>query len=479
MEMIIRSLMPSLALSVILLLCSCSPQSSPEPPPTEPEIPEEGPSWYVSPSGSDEAEGSISAPFRTIARALEHCRPGEEIILRAGRYTESVRIRNPRITIRSHRGERGIIESPVDNEDRAICVEFDVDSSGGALKNVEVIGGFYYAVSFETRWDWGEADRSGASNILVEGCQIHHSGRDCIKIKPGCDHITVRDCDIHHSGAGYGDDTAMDDRNAEGIDNVNGDFMTVSDCTIHDIASTGIYFKGGASSCLVERCRISDCGAGGVMVGFDTSPEYFDLTVNADYYEAIDGTVKNCIVSNTGYAGIGLYASRNCSVLHNTIVNTARKGHAPLYFGISFQDWESHAKRPANINPSLVNNLVYQGSAMPRTMVYIRYSNELSGLSALSGLPDMAHNLYYSFEGSPVFADQRPDSYAMDMNLSRWQSHIAGDDNAFTADPLLENDFHLGSGSPALARALFLTGVTDDFDGDPRGNPPDIGADEH
>lgn len=39
-------------------------------------------------------------------------------------------------------------------------------------------------------------------------------------------------------------------------------------------------------------------------------------------------------------------------------------------------------------------------------------------------------------------------------------------------------DLHLQAGSPCINKALLGTGVTDDFDGDPRGSQPDIGADE-
>lgn len=461
-----------------LLLSGCRSDEVEAEEENPPEDPISGVVWYVSPSGDDSGAGSEDSPFRTIARALETCQPGETIALFAGTYPEAVRIRQPRITLRSRPGERALIQSPVDDEEISICVEFDVDSSGGKLQNLEITGGYYYAVSFETKWDWGGSDRGGACDVTVENCLIHHSGRDCVKIKPGCDRITIQNCEIHHSGAGYPSGTPDDDKNAEGIDNVNGDSMTVIGCTIHDIASTGIYFKGGATDCRIDRSRIYNCGGGGVMVGFDTSPEYFDLTVNPEYYEAIDGTVQNCIISDTVYAGIGLYASRNCNVYHNTLVNTAKRGHAPLYFGITFQDWEPSANRPASIGPELINNLVCQGEASPSTMVFIRYSEELGGLSALSGMPAMSNNLYFCVAGSPAFSDQRPGSLLMDCDLSAWMGHIAGDQNSCIADPLLDDKLHLRSGSPAIGRGLYLEEVPHDYDGDSRGNPPDIGADE-
>jgi hypothetical protein len=41
------------------------------------------------------------------------------------------------------------------------------------------------------------------------------------------------------------------------------------------------------------------------------------------------------------------------------------------------------------------------------------------------------------------------------------------------------NDFHLLSSSPAIGRAVTLTGYVDDFDGHTRSVPWDIGAFEH
>ncbi|MFP2909230.1 nitrous oxide reductase family maturation protein NosD [Pyxidicoccus sp. 3LFB2] len=46
--------------------------------------------WYVSPSGSDRAEGSKAAPFRTLRRALKAVGPGEAIQVQPGIYAENV-----------------------------------------------------------------------------------------------------------------------------------------------------------------------------------------------------------------------------------------------------------------------------------------------------------------------------------------------------------------------------------------------------
>ena len=65
---------------------------------------------------------------------------------------------------------------------------------------------------------------------------------------------------------------------------------------------------------IVQRNRIENVGIAGVLVGFDTSPEYFDTVRNPQYYEAIRGIVRNNVIRNANYAGIGLYAAQDSVV---------------------------------------------------------------------------------------------------------------------------------------------------------------------
>jgi hypothetical protein len=86
--------------------------------------------------------------------------------------------------------------------------------------------------------------------------------------------------------------------------------MLVQQCHIHDIPGAGLYAKGGAIGAKIEQCLVEGCGEAGILVGFDSSPEYFDTGFNPDYYESIDGEVTNCIVVDTQYSGIGMYAAK-------------------------------------------------------------------------------------------------------------------------------------------------------------------------
>ena len=422
-------------------------------------------SIYVSPTGNDTtANGSIDKPFKSINTALETAEPGDTIILRGGTYREgiNVRVRMPNITIKSAKGEWAVIDlTTYDSDaDEDSGVYFDVDSSGGKLQCVEVKGGFY-AVCLETKWDWGDpADRAGASDILIEDCVLHDSRYDVIKIKPNCNSVTIRNNEIYNSGQAFTGRPQNGEDNAEGIDNVNGDNMIVQNNYIHDICSNAIYAKGGASDVLVENNRIERAFGGGILVGFDTSPEFFDTTVNPQYYENIRGVVRGNLITGTGWEGIGLYGSKDAQIYNNTLVNVANGGqyHSAIYFGLTYQDWEDYAGRPGNINPNIHHNIICQPSSIVRPMIEIRYANELGGLSALDGYPTMNDNCYYIANKRASFADYRPGSTLETGDLSAWKTHIKGDNGSLEADPILDENYI--STNPQCA-GMGITAITE------------------
>src|SRR5262249_40074134 len=70
--------------------------------------------------------------------------------------------------------------------------------------------------------------------------------------------------------------------------------------------------------------------------------------------------------------------------------------------------------------------------------------------------------------------------------LANWQAAVGQDANSLSVDPLFVNangsaatgNLHLQSGSPVIGAGTSVSGITNDFDGDPRKAVPDIGADD-
>ncbi|HOX71940.1 MAG TPA: right-handed parallel beta-helix repeat-containing protein [Dokdonella sp.] len=441
--------------------------------------------WFVSPTGSNTSgNGTFVQPFRTIGHVLapgnDIVHAGDTVTLRgpAGNNTYpecEVRLRVP-LTLRSHAGEMAHIHCDITNID-TVAVQIDPEASGSRLSRLEISGGYYYGVFLQTDWEQGTNESGhGPLDVIIEDSRIHDTGRDAIKITPHSDRTTIRRCEIWNSGAIYPPGTPLDDKNAEGIDNVNGSGMVVEDNYIHHTATTGVYFKGGAADVIVQRNRIENPGLAGILVGFDTSPEFFDLDSNPGYYEAIGGIVRNNIVVGGNYSGIGLYASRDAIVVNNTLIDTAALGHAAIYFGVTFQDWDENALRPANIRPLIRNNLIVQDG---RPCIAIRYSDELGGLSGLDGSPGTDYNAFNNEQGACAFSDSRPGS-PLDNggNLAQWRSHTGTDMNSLEAALGLAPDGHLLPGSPAINAGQTRPEVIDDIDRQPRTGAYDIGADE-
>lgn len=402
----------------------------------------EGVVKYVATTGDDAtADGSMASPYRTVFKAVEEAQAGEMIVIRGGTYVETgeIRLRVPNVTITSYPDEWAIIDRSsstyVGSEDSGIYL--DVDADGSTVQCLEVKGGLY-AISTETKWDWDEVDKMGATNITVANVKAHDSYADVIRVKPNSDEFNITYSEIYNSGIGQDPNEC----NAEGIDNVNSDNMSASHLYIHHICSNGIYFKGGAGDGEISYSLIENTGEGGIMLGFDTSPEYFDLSTNPNMYESMGGKAHHNLIRNAQGAGIGFYASRGAEAYNNTIINASARFHAPIYFGITLQDGDADAKRPANVYPEVHHNIVVQTRIKDRPLVAIRYSDELGGLSGLSGILNIDNNCYFQESDtglialSASFEDGRYGGW--EGNFVAWQQHISNDKNSKEVDPALD-----------------------------------------
>ena len=96
-------------------------------------------------SGSDANPGTESRPFRTIQRALDALSPGDDVLIAAGTYSESPRLRNLRATagnyteISAANGAAVSIEALNDpeNPDAAFLIE---DSDYIRLEGIRING---------------------------------------------------------------------------------------------------------------------------------------------------------------------------------------------------------------------------------------------------------------------------------------------------------------------------------------------------
>ncbi len=429
--------------------------------------------WYVATNGNDNNAGTLSSPFKTLTAAIEAANPGDDILLRGGNYqSNEIRINKSDLHIKSYPSEWAVITAITNVEDVSACLWYnEPETNGGSLERLEIVGGYYYAIKFETNWDWDNSvpfnQRRGVSNVTVKDCNIHHSGRDGIKLTPACANITILNCEIHHTGAGPG---ALIDLNAEGIDNVNAPNLTVRNCHIHDIATTGLYVKGGGKNCVIDGNLIENCGEGGIYLGFYTDAEWFDTNANPTYFENINGLVMNNLIVDTQHAGIGLWGAKDAQVYNNTVINGGQAEHAGLFFNTT-DVWldDNNSARVGSENVRIQNNIFVQAAAQNLALVRVR-ENALKGNNVID------NNIYYDPNGA-VFMDDNLDW--QDWSLSQWKAQTFRDLHSFDTDPKLNANYHLLSGSPCINTGVNLTVVNHDIDNHLRTDGAnDIGADE-
>lgn len=422
-------------------------------------------SIFVATTGNDSSGlGTLSSPYATLRRAVNRANPGDTIILRTGTYAGNVTVSDSNITIKSYDGEWAKIRSSNANSSVPATLRFDYDAWNCQLQRIEIAGGYYYSVMTLSNWDSGATNERGASNLTIEDCKIHNSGRDVIKITPGSNDVVIRRCEIYNSGR-------RDPSNAEGIDNVNGDRMVLQDSYIHDITTTGVYAKGGAAACVIERNLFNKIGQVGIMLGGATDLEWFDDS-NTRFYESIDNIARNNIVMNTKMAGIGLYASLRPRVYNNTVVNAAKAAQgAVLLTAIDHYLASGERVRTPNKDVMFVNNIVTQSASSSRPMFDIR-------AGALKGTLEINNNRYYDAGGAAQFWDERGGQVYYG-GLEGWRAHVGGDASSTEGNPLLDGNQHLAPGSPAINGGMALNNPGTDYDNASRVGVLDIGADEY
>lgn len=169
---------------------------------------------HVSPSGSDEADGAASRPFRTVARAVQAAGPGVVVHLHAGTYAEAVSI--------AKGGAAG----------RPFVLQGDL------AQRAVLDGNFAHAVGVAVK----------APFVVIRGLEIRNYRTEGIFIEgPAAHHVCIERNVIHHITShltGEGDAS-------RGIR-----AKAVSDCTIRQ---NTIYFVVGNNECfgILFDCRSS------------------------------------------------------------------------------------------------------------------------------------------------------------------------------------------------------------------------------
>jgi len=412
-----RSILPShqlgnFAAILVVLNAACSPNTTAAPASANN-------TYYTAPTGLDANSGTLSAPFKTIAKGVSVLKPGDILYIRAGTYDEAIDNEVPSgtswanpVTLAAYPGETVTIQ-PTDS--RVVLISSpvsyiifqDLILDGSNLTTaypVVYINNMYgTGTPHHLRFIGGEIRNSDSSQgVLIESStsgatpdynefiniKIHDNGATNLHhgIYIQSSHNLVSGCDIYHNAT-----FAIQIYRDNAVNGVNASYNIVRNNKLHDNA-------------------VSGGGAGAVLSGGDGNIAY-----------------NNLIWNNRGGILVD-YSASNTGVYDNTIyANNANGATAP---GIQL------GYNVGASNTTIRDNIIFGNTA-----------GDIITQSATNTVAD--HNTLGATD--PKF-----------VNASGF-------------------DFHLQAGSPAIGAGVAVPGITTDFDGAtrPQGSSYDTGAYEY
>jgi hypothetical protein len=144
---------------------------------------------WVSPTGNDSNSGSSSsAPFKTISAAMAKADPGTAVMVKAGSYTDSIRVKSGTtdkpVWLVSADGE-GAAKITASSPDKPVVYGFGNDNI--VIKGLEIIGGMD-GIKFTQS---GSHLVNPVNNIVIQDTLIHGQRVDGIKIAQANNAVVV------------------------------------------------------------------------------------------------------------------------------------------------------------------------------------------------------------------------------------------------------------------------------------------------
>lgn len=393
-------------------------------PPTfvTPPPPFTGQTFFMAPGGSDGNPGSELSPVFTWGRACQLMSPGDRTFTRGGTFlpTDWVPGSGPALTGGTSWATAKIFQN-YPGETSIFQPQLGSLSSYFALTGTNC----KYII-----WN-GETDGVGTKKIIFDGSDC--TGINLLKLT--------------------------------GLNNVS--FLRFQGVICRNSpGGQGILVTDGVTGCELIRCRFHNNGSAGGNL------------VHGAYWAGDTGIITGCEFDHNGSYGMQLYHDSGSASVFNNIV-----------YGNLFHD--NAQNNPATTggggellvaagdNNLIYNNVIYAGRneglavyfriATTNTLVYYNtiYGSVATGLKVYPGCTGTILRNNVSYLNGTNYTDGGTGTTA-DHNST------SGTDPQFQAPG--SANFHLQSGSPLRGQGVAVAGISTDFDGVARGNPPDIGA---
>lgn len=426
-----RALLISLFFVSLLLPGGCGGGgggTTPDPPP------DPSSTYYVSPSGSDGADGKTpETAWKTIENCVSHVAPGDTVVVGNGSYVEMVRL-----------------DGLPAGEDP---ITFRAQASGEA-----VISGGHYCFG---------TDSDVATNLVFDGLKIDGGGMG-FGFMCGINGLTIRNCEITGT--------------AEAIRVTDGRSLVIEDCVIHDNNNgivIGVFEEPSVEGVRIERTVMTnnaEPGGGnrdGVVVeALCTDVIIRDCTASGSSDTGFDlkpdgAIIERCRSFGNAQWGMKLWGSdcvvTNCLTYDNDAGNIGASGDGVQMWNCTFGP---------TIGVGLWLESLAPGTCMIRNSILY---NAMLQCHALQ-LPDEDYNCYYVDTGDPAIS-----LGGESLTMEDLASGSAGTGpSSLAADPkfldLSRRNFSLGGDSPCRSAGLWSLLIALDLLRQPRTDPPDMGA---
>jgi len=377
--------------------------------------------YYVATNGSNSNPGTISQPFRTIAKGVSMLTPGKTLLVRSGTYAESLQGTIPGgtswsspVTVEAYPGETVTLQPPSgagcalhfqgSNEQYIIVQGFIIDAKNVTTDAIKITSGSGTAAD-------------AANHIKITNCEVENAIGQGIITTDGANYNQFINLNVHGNG-GVAQGAGSHDSHGMYISTA---YNTISGCTIYDNGGRGIQLcdwgtPDTVNNNVVTGNRVYDNGLNndGGGPGISVASGDNNIISNNVVYGNSDGGIQ-----------IEYYAPANNQVVNNTVVNNPGPDFGGIYIG------------PATSGGAAINTLVENN---------ISYNN--TGPGNFTDLGASTTKITNLFGINPLFVN------------------MAG------------NDFQLQAGSPAINVGTAANAPSTDVDGVPRpqGAGVDIGA---
>ena len=435
---------------------------------------------YVATTGSDAAAGTISAPLKTLTKAVSLVKPGGIIIMRAGTYQGAVvntgfGTADAWVTLQAAAGEAVTLQGNPRGASVATiyfynsgCDEYATAGSVCASAYWRIKGIKIMSTSA------GGADANAVKvdmpHVQIDSCTLCCAVPDLIKIVRTANNVAILNSEL------FADPSVVKPgSNSQGIDITGADNIRVIGNYLHDLPDVAMYAKGNARNPIFAANRINNTGFGTAGEGYNAimlGQQTDENRLVDGPYESYDGLVVNNIISNVSGAALAASSSSNSRFYHNTCYLTAQRSHSAMLIST-----EGGIGYTPNKGVEFVNNIFIQPASRPRILT----STDREYTKPTEGPLVFKNNIYYSsgtvpsFVWIPKFYNEKP----FDQWQTAFKDIYGGTDLSLNnVNPMLTlapNSFSPQTGSKAINGAAANYAAYDYF-GNKRSGTPTIGA---